>query len=132
MIFVELHFSRSKVQQRKKKNLKPFLHKIRNICDTVFNDNIQPFLFHLYFSSKVQLIGSLCLRNMRDDEDMEFWLSGLGAQPPLAQPSSPPPLSAALPSSPSSPASCCRSLSAAWQPLHRQCHTGLLITASEK
>lgn len=99
MIFVELHFPRSRVQQGKKKtkkhkpDLKPFLHKIRNISDTLFNDNIQLFLFHLYFPSKVQLIGSLCSRNMKDDEDMEFWLSSLGTQPPLAQPSSPPPLS---------------------------------------
>lgn len=52
MIFVELHLPGSKVQQ-KKPHLKPSLHKIRNISDTPFNDNIQMFLFHLYFPSKV-------------------------------------------------------------------------------
>lgn len=133
MIFVELHFPRSKVQQEKKKDLKPFLHKIRNISDTLFNDNIQLFLFHLYFPSKVQLIGSLCAWNMKDDKEVEFWLSSFRTQPPLAQLSSlPPPLQLFSPLPPSSPASCCRSLSAAWQPLHRRCHTGLLIIASEK
>lgn len=94
MIFVELHFPRSKVQQKKKKkDLKPFLHKIRSISDTLFNDNIQLFLFHLYFPSKVQLIGSLCAWNMKDDKEVEFWLSSFRTQPPLAQLSSlPPPL----------------------------------------
>lgn len=86
-IFVELHFPRSKVQQ-KKKDLKPFLHKIRNISDILFNDNIQLFLFHLYFPSKVQLIGSLCAWNMKDDKEAEFWLSSFRTQHPLAQPSS--------------------------------------------
>lgn len=79
--------------EKKKKDLKPFLHKIRSISDTLFNDNIQLFLFHLYFPSKVQLIGSLCAWNMKDDKEVEFWLSSFRTQPPLAQLSSlPPPL----------------------------------------
>lgn len=90
MIFVELHLPGSKVQQ-KKPHLKPSLHKIRNISDTPFNDNIQMFLFHLYFPSKVQLIGSLCAWNMKDDKEKEFCLSRFRAQPPLSEPSSLPP-----------------------------------------
>lgn len=46
------------------------------------------FLFHLYFPSKVQLIGSLRAGNVTEDTEMEFWLSSFGAQPPPAQLSS--------------------------------------------
>lgn len=54
-------------------------------------------IFSIFISpSKVHIIGSLCLRNMKDDEDVEFWLSTLGTQPPLAQPSSLPPFSLLL------------------------------------
>lgn len=96
MIFVELHFPRGKVQQ--KKNL------IRNPFFTRHETFLTPYLmttFNCFFSiftspSKVQLIGSLCSENMKDAEDMEFWLSILGTQPPLAQPSSLPPLSLLL------------------------------------
>lgn len=42
-------FPKKQSSTEKKKDQKPFLRQIRNIADTLFNENFQLLLFHLYF-----------------------------------------------------------------------------------
>lgn len=82
-------FTNKKISgENKTKNRKPFLHKIRNIVDIPLLTAFCCFFSCLSFSSKFQLTSVFCSKNLKDDREVEFWLSSFSAQPPPTCPAS--------------------------------------------